>query len=224
MRILIAEDETDLSCAVAAVLEKSGCEVDTAENGLEALAKAEKNIYDVMLLDIMMPEMDGIEALRSIRGRGDTTPVILLTAKAEVEDRVLGLDSGADDYLPKPFAMKELLARIRSVSRRKEEYHPKMISAGGVLLDTAEQELSSRNSIHLSGTEARLMALFMMNQEKWFSTEELFMRIWKEEPDADSRIVWIYISYLRQKLSAIGADLRISGDEGGSFALGRKDA
>lgn len=219
MKILLAEDEKDLSSAEAEVLKQVGYEVDIAGNGAEAVAKSAERVYDVMIFDIMMPEMDGIEALKIIRKRGDNTPVILLTAKTEIDDRVVGLESGADDYLSKPFAMKELLARIRALLRRQENYSQKLLTVWNVQLDTVEQELSSRNSIHLAGMEARMMELFMRNPGKSFTTEELLHRVWKEEPEEDSRIVWVYISYLRQKLRSIETEICIRGEEGGSFML-----
>ncbi|MBQ9156555.1 MAG: response regulator transcription factor [Eubacterium sp.] len=219
LRILIAEDEKDLARAVSAVLTHQGYQVVTAADGQEAVDLAMSGAYDCMIFDIMMPRMDGIEALRRIRDGGDMTPVIILTAKAEVDDRVEGLDAGADDYLTKPFSMKELMARIRSMTRRNTSYTPTRLSVGSVRLDTEIQELSSHNSIRLARKETLLMEYLMLNQGKALSTEDIFTRVWKDEKDVGQDIVWVYISYLRQKLIAVRADLEIQGENGGSFLL-----
>lgn len=219
MKILLAEDEKAMSDAVAAVLRHFGYTVTAVYDGAAAVEKARETAYDCMVMDIMMPKMDGIEALRAIRQNGDVTPVILLTAKAEVDDRITGLDAGADDYLSKPFAMGELLARIRSLTRRAGSYTPTRIKLGHVELDTEEQELSGTSSIRLGSKENRLMKLFMLNEGKEFSTDELFSHVWKDEPDVDEDIVWMYISFLREKLESIRGDLVIYGDKGGPFSL-----
>ena len=176
-----------------------------------------------MIFDIMMPVKDGITALKELREAGDVTPVIMLTAKSEVDDRITGLDSGADDYLTKPFAIGELLARIRSLTRRNKDFTPTILSAGSTSLDTEEQELSAHNSIRLSGKETKLMKLFMLNENKELSTSYLFQKIWSGEEGVDESVVWIYISYLREKLSAINSDLSIFGEEGQSFRLALRE-
>ncbi len=219
MRILLAEDEVQMSRAVTAVLKHSGYEVDFVYDGEAAVELASKNAYDCMIFDIMMPKKDGITALKEIRKAGNVTPVIMLTAKAETDDRVEGLDAGADDYLTKPFAMKELLARIRSILRRAGAFTPRQLKLGDLSLDTEKNEISCVNSIRLSQKESRLMEFLMLNAKKEFSTEELFRHIWDDDPDADSGIVWIYISYLKQKLSAISSKVRLEGEEDGSFVL-----
>ena len=155
MKILIAEDEKAMSDALAAVLKHFGYEVDAVYDGLAATEKARENSYSCMIFDIMMPKIDGIEALKRIRDSGDMTPVIMLTAKSEVEDRIMGLDAGADDYLAKPFAMGELLARIRSMTRRMGEFTPTKLKKGDVELDVAEQELSCTSSVRLSSKETK---------------------------------------------------------------------
>lgn len=222
MRILIAEDEKDMARALTAVLGHSGYETDTVEDGEAAVRKAASGTYGCMVFDIMMPKKDGIAALKEIRASGDRTPVIMLTAKAEIDDRITGLDAGADDYLTKPFAMQELLARIRSMTRRAGEFTPTKLTFGSVTLDTGEQELCQENSIRLGGKETRLMEFLMLNTNKEVSTEDIFQRVWSDEPDQDRRIVWIYVSYLRQKLGAIAADIEIDGDEGGSYILRKR--
>ena len=218
MKILIAEDEKDMQRAVCAMLNHLGFETDVASDGLQALKLAQKNTYDSMVFDIMMPKMDGLEALKRIRESGDMTPVIMLTAKTQVDDRVEGLDAGADDYLTKPFAMKELVARINSLTRRNTSYNPTRIKLGSVSLDTETQELSAGNSISLARKEARLMEMLMRNPGKQLSTSEIYARIWNDG-DETEEVVWIYISYLRKKLTAINADLSIKGERGGSYCL-----
>ena len=210
MRILLAEDEKDLSRALSAVLEHEGFSVDAVYDGKSAVEKAKKNSYDCMVFDIMMPVMDGVGALQTIRRAGDVTPVILLTAKSEIEDRITGLDAGADDYLTKPFAMGELLARIRSQIRRSGRYAEAEIAVGLVRLNTSEQELRVVNAVRLSGKETDLMELFMRNPGKCFRKEEILEKIWRNEPDSDPKLVWVYISYLRDKLAALGADIAIA--------------
>ena len=219
MRILLAEDEKALSRAVATVLQvKGGYEVDAVYDGEAALEAARQNVYDVCVFDIMMPKMDGITALETLRREGNTTPVLMLTAKAELDDRVKGLDAGADDYLPKPFQMAELLARLRSLTRRAGHYSPKQLQIGNVTLDLEQQELKAENSIRLAKKEARLMEYVMVNPEKAFSEEELLTHVWKDE-DVDGQVVWAYISYLRSKLDAISAEYTIEGEPGGPYHL-----
>ena len=218
MKILIAEDEKDMSKAICAILNHQGYETHAAFDGLEALELAQENTYDCMVFDIMMPKMDGLEALRRVRASGDMTPVIMLTAKTQVDDRVEGLDAGADDYLTKPFAMKELIARIKSLTRRNTSYNPSRITLGTVNLDIETQEMWAGNSISLAKKETRLMELLMRNPGKRLTTSEIFTRIWNDEEESEE-VVWLYISYLRKKLAAINADLTIEGEKGGSFCL-----
>ncbi len=219
MRILLAEDEKALSRAVATVLEKKGgYEVDAVYDGEAAVEKARENVYDVILLDIMMPKMDGITALSMLRKEGKTMPIMMLTAKAELDDRVNGLDAGADDYLTKPFQMAELLARLRSLTRRAGNYRPKTMCVGSVTLDVEQEELSSVNSIRLAKKEARMMGFFMANPEKDFTKEEIFGHVWMDE-EADISAVWLYVNYLRGKLEAVAADITIVGTEDGPFRL-----
>ncbi len=222
MRLLLAEDEVDMSRALTAVLKHSGYEVDAVYNGEEAVNAAFEHTYDAMIFDIMMPKKDGLTALSELRLSGIRTPVLFLTAKAEVDDRVKGLDAGADDYLTKPFAMTELLARIRSMTRRSNEYTPKVLSVGKVTLDTEQQELRSVNSIRLANKEAKLMEFLMLNPGKEFSTEQIMEKVWKDEDALDKEIVWVYISFLRNKLQSIAANLEITGEEGGSYMLVEK--
>ena len=219
MKILLAEDEKEMSRAVATVLSANGYEVDAVYDGMAAVEMAAAHSYDAMIFDIMMPKMDGVTALRQIREAGDVTPVIFLTAKSELDDRVEGLDAGADDYLTKPFALKELLARVRSMTRRRGDYLPKSIKVGSVTLKTEEGELSAENSVRLATKEAKLMEFFMRNPDRTFSTQEIFAHVWQDEEQQGEDIVWIYVSYLRTKLKSIFADLAIEGEQGGSFCL-----
>ena len=219
MRVLLAEDEKELSAAIAAVLEHYEYAVDAVYDGQEAVEQAQRQPYDCMIFDIMMPRMDGVEALTQLRQNGNVTPVIMLTAKTEIEDRITGLDAGADDYLTKPFAMGELLARLRSITRRDRVFTQTRLSAGTVALDTEEQELSCKSAIRLSNKETKLMKLFMLNVGKPFETTSILSHVWKDEEEADSSIVWVYISYLREKLEAIGADVKIIGEKDGEFLL-----
>lgn len=222
MKILLAEDEKALADAETAVLRHFGYEVDAVYDGAAAVEKAGGGVYECMVFDIMMPKLDGIEALKRIRAAGDVTPVILLTAKTEVEDRIAGLDAGADDYLAKPFAMGELLARIRAQTRRRETYTPKELSFGKVSLNTEEQELRAESSIRLGGKETKLMKLLMLNEGKALSTEKLFTEIWQDDPQENRDIVWVYISFLREKLSAIHGNVEIVGEKGGSFRISER--
>lgn len=223
MRLLLAEDEKDMSGVLAAVLSHQGYTVDVSENGEELLALAAKQQYDCIISDIMMPVMDGLTAIKTLRSQGDVTPVIMLTAKTEVDDRITGLDSGADDYLTKPFAIGELLARIRSLSRRGKDFTPSVLSLGNTTLDTEEQELSSKNSVRLSGKETKLLKLFLLNKGKLLSTNYLFEKVWSDEKDVDTSVVWIYVSYLRQKLSATGSTLEIAREKEGDFTILEKE-
>lgn len=219
MKILVAEDEPQLLRVLTVAMEHAGYDVDPVDNGLKAVEHAKENSYDVIMLDIMMPVMDGITALKKIRESGNKTYILMLTAKAEVDDRVTGLDSGADDYLTKPFSLKELLARLRSKERREDDFTPNELELGDVTLNVSKQELVSHNSIRLSGTETQLMNYFLLNQNKELSTEELLNHVWKNDIDANADVVWIYVSYLRQKLQSIQSSVRIEGDKGGSYKL-----
>ncbi len=219
MKILLAEDEKALSDAEVAVLRHFQYEVTPAYDGEEAWEKAQEDSFDCIVLDIMMPKMDGIEVLKKIRASGDVTPVIMLTAKTEVDDRITGLDAGADDYLTKPFAMGEFLARIRSMTRRASAFTPKELKLGNVALNVEEQELSSSSAVRLGSKETKLMKLLMMNEGKELTTEEILTRVWDDEPDISKDIVWMYISFLREKLEAIHGNIEIEGTEGGSYKI-----
>ncbi|MEE3378176.1 MAG: response regulator transcription factor [Lachnospiraceae bacterium] len=219
MKLLLAEDTRDLNRAVTAILKHEGFEVDSAYDGEEALSFLTAGSYDGIILDIMMPKVSGIEVLTTLRKMNDSTPVLLLTAKAEVDDRVSGLDAGADDYLTKPFAMKELLARIRSMLRRRTRYSAEELHFEGLSLRSESLELAAENSVRLSMKEFELMRLLISNPDKELSTEFILSRLWAGEPDAGADTVYLYISYLRGKLKAVDANVRIEGNRGGSFRL-----
>lgn len=219
MRILLAEDEPQLNRVVKVALESVGYQVDTAFDGEQAISAAKSNPYDVIILDIMMPVLDGIEALKQIRANGDKTYVMMLTAKAEIDDRVIGLESGADDYLTKPFSLKELIARLRSRERRDAEYQVTEMDYSDLHLNTDQQELVAHNSIRLASKEVDLLSYLILNSEKAISNQEILDHVWKDDPSADSELVWIYISYLRQKMTSIGSKVKIIGEKNGEFVL-----
>ncbi len=208
MRLLIAEDETDLRDVLEAYLSHAGYTVDMAENGARALAFARKNTYDAVVMDIMMPVMDGVTALKRMREEGVSAPVLLLTAKAEIRDRITGLDAGADDYLTKPFAMGELLARIRSLVRRANA-SPALLRLGEMELDTREGMLKCVNTISLAGRETSLLALLMRGGGRRFRVTELLEKVWADEEEADGDTVALYVRYLNGKLKSVGAPSRV---------------
>ena len=204
MRLLLAEDEEAMSEAVADILEYHKYQVDTVYDGNEALDYIHAAEYDGIILDIMMPGRSGLEVLRQIRSEGCRTPVLLLTAKSEIEDRIEGLDLGADDYLAKPFHMGELLARIRAMLRRREDYTPDIRSFGDVTLDPRTSELRCGDkSVELSRLECRMMDTLMLNHGIYLSSEDLLEKVWGYESDADVGSVWVYISYLRKHFKIV---------------------
>ena len=218
MKILFAEDETDLREVVTAYLEFQGYTVMAVCNGQEAMEKAESDAYDAIVLDVMMPVMDGITAMRRIREAGNLSPAIFLTAKSQVSDRVEGLDAGADDYLTKPFAMEELSARLRALERRKRDYKVRCLYFGNIELDTEASELRAHNTIGLAYKEVRLLGCLITNSERVIPADELLQEVWAGE-DADANTVWMYISFLRAKLQSVQANVTISGDRGHSYQL-----
>lgn len=219
MKILLAEDTQDLNRVITAMLRHEGYEVDSALNGEEALSYLEKDSYDAAVLDIMMPKISGIEVLEQMRKEHNVTPVLLLTAKAEVDDRVAGLDAGADDYLTKPFAMKELLARLRAMTRRKNEYGGEDLTFGDLTLSSESFALSSENTVRLSVKEFALLQCLILHAGKALSTEFLLEHVWENAEGANGDTVWLYISYLKSKLSAISSKVSIGGSKGGSFVI-----
>lgn len=210
MRLLFAEDEKSLSRAITAILRKNHYEVDAVFDGEEALAYLECGTYDGAILDIMMPKKDGLAVLKEIRRQGNNVPVIMLTAKSEIDDRVTGLDCGANDYLTKPFATPELLARIRAMTRTQMAQNTSSLIFGNLSLNQATFELSSPSgSFQLTNKEFQLMEFLMANPGQVIASERLFEKIWGYESDADPSTLWVYISYLRKKITALSASVRI---------------
>ena len=220
MRLLYAEDEKSLARAVSAILVKNNYSVDVVHDGESALDYLATGNYDGVILDVMMPKRDGFEVLREMRARGDGTPVLLLTARSEIDDRVEGLDSGANDYLTKPFDMKELLARIRAMTRVLSVQQDKTLTTGSVTLDCATYDLTGPGgSCKLAGKEFQMMEMLMRNPRKLISTEAFMDRIWGYDSEAELNIVWVYISTLRKKLKAIDADIEIKAQRGLGYYL-----
>ncbi|WP_247945707.1 response regulator transcription factor [Streptococcus gallolyticus] len=223
MKILVAEDEIQMNRVLTTALTHEGYDVDSVYDGQAAIDMANENAYDVMVMDIMMPVKSGIEAVQEIRQTGNQSHIIMLTAMAEVDDRVTGLDAGADDYLTKPFSLKELLARLRSMSRRVDtNFTSNILTVGTVTLNVGEQELVSQNTIRLAGKESKMLEFFMLNAGKKLSTDQIFNHVWannKDDPEIDNGYVFIYVSYLRQKLKSIGANVVIEGEEMGDYEL-----
>lgn len=210
MRLLLAEDEKALSRALTTILKHNHYSVDAVCNGQDALDYLETGIYDGVILDIMMPKVDGITVLKTIRAAGNRVPVLMLTAKSEIDDRVLGLDCGADDYLTKPFAAKELLARIRVMTRRQTEAVDAVLAFGDIRLNRATFELSSgETSLRLANKEFQMMELLLEHPGQVISTERFMEKIWGYDSDAELNVVWVYISYLRKKLNKLNAGVQI---------------
>lgn len=222
MRIMIAEDEEKLADALVQIFAKNKMTADAFGNGIDALDNALTGIYDVIVLDIMMPGMTGIEVLRKIRAEGMDTPVLMFTAKDEISDKVKGLDSGADDYLTKPFATEELLARVRALSRRSSAaiVNSDIITCGDLSLDTAAYELScGKNSLKLGLKEFSIMELLIKNSGRVLSKETLITKIWGYDSDAEYNNVEVYISFLRKKLDFIKSKAAIKTVRGVGYTL-----
>ena len=223
MRILLAEDERSLSRAVIALLEKNNYSADTVYDGAEALAYLAAENYDAVILDIMMPRVDGLTVLRELRKRGSHIPVLLLTARSEVEDKVEGLDSGANDYLTKPFATAELLARLRAMTRSQTTQVCSRLSFGNVTLDQTTFELSAPGgSFRLANREYQMLELLMRNPGQVIPTERFLEKIWGYDSDVEVNVVWVYISYLRKKLAALEADIQIKATRNTGYSLEEK--
>lgn len=220
MRILLAEDEAQLARVLKLAMENAGYVVDKVEDGQSAVDLAKENAYDVIILDIMMPVKNGLDALTEIRATGDRTYVMMLTAMSEVEDKVTGLDAGADDYMTKPFSLKELLARLRSLERRNEELDKDVLELGDLTVDTNEQSMVSHNSISLTSKESRLLQYLILNANKALSVDDLLNHTWDDDDEsADQDDVWFTISYLRRKLQSVGSKVTITGEKDGPFTI-----
>lgn len=225
MRILFVEDEPSIAEAVASLLKKQHYSVDLAYDGETGLDYAASGVYDLLVLDIMLPKIDGITLLKTLRKQNIRTPIIMLTAKSEVDDKVLGLDAGADDYLTKPFQMKELLARIRSLSRRKDlDYQEDQLAFGNVVLARNELQLATTtNQVVLSPKEMKLMELFLSRPKVILSKETIINKIWGFDPDVEENRVEIYVSLLRKKLTLLEADIGIRTIRNAGYILQSKE-
>lgn len=221
MRILLAEDERSLSRAVVALLEKHNYSAEAVYDGEEALDYLEAGNYDALILDIMMPKLDGLEVLRRLRAAGNPIPVLLLTARSEIEDKVTGLDTGANDYLTKPFSTEELMARIRAITRSQTGGQlTSRLSLGNITLDQTTFELSSpHGSFRLANKEYQMMELLLRNPRQLISSERFFERIWGYDSEVELNVVWVYISYLRKKLAALQADIQIKATRNAGYSL-----
>ena len=223
MKLLLVEDERDLSRAIKEILVYSKYEVDTAFDGLEALDYVAQYSYDLIIMDVMMPKMNGIESLKRIRAQNIDTPIIMLTAKSELDDKVEGLDSGADDYLTKPFQVKELLARIRALTRRKAEI-VNVTSLGNVTFNSDNSTMSNGDKVvNLTRKEFSLMEYFLRNKNKYITSEKIFDDVWSSDTDAYITVVWVFISTLRRKLASIDANIIIDAKRGNGYTLKEKD-
>ena len=219
-RVLIVDDEPRIRDLIREHLQYAGFTCAEAGDGTQALAELANGGIDLVILDIMMPEMSGIEVLRKLRKKGCRTPILLLTAKSQVEDKIEGLDAGADDYLPKPFEMGELLARIRAMLRRREEFTPDILTCGNLSLNMQSSQLSCGDqSFTLPRLEYRLMEQLMLNQGIYLSSDELMAKVWGYDSDAEIGAVWVYISYLRKRLTVLGANAEIKVKRGTGYTL-----
>lgn len=220
MRLLLAEDEAALSKALTAILERNNYSVDSVCDGQAALEYLESDNYDGVILDIMMPKIDGITVLRKLRQKGSLVPVLLLTAKSEVDDKVLGLDAGANDYLTKPFHSRELLARIRAMTRTQTAHPDSQLQMGNVVLNRASFELSTPSgSYRLANKEFQMMEMLMSNHKCLISSERFMKKIWGYDSEAEINVVWVYISYLRKKLAALHATIHIKASRNAGYSL-----
>ncbi len=220
MRLLLAEDEKELSHALVTVLLHNNYSVDAVYNGQDALDYINMGNYDGAILDIMMPKMDGITVLKKVRASGSQIPILMLTAKAEIDDRVLGLDCGADDYLTKPFSMKELLARLRAMTRRQTAAADTTLSYGNITLDRSTYMLFSKTeSLRLANKEFQMLEMLLANPGQVISTEQFMDKIWGYDSDTEQNVVWVYISYLRKKLTVLQASIGIKAVRGLGYTL-----
>ncbi len=221
MRLLLAEDEKELSAILVTMLKKNNYSVDAVYNGQDAVDYLDTELYDAAILDIMMPVKDGLTALREIRAKGNNIPVLLLTAKSQLDDRVDGLDAGADDYLPKPFEMKELLARLRAITRRTHtQARTTVLIYKNVSLDSTTYELSTPDgSMKLANKDYQMLEMFLANPTQVISTERFMDKIWGYDSEASINVVWVYISSLRKKLASLNADMKIRAKRNSGYYL-----
>ncbi len=224
MRLLLAEDEKALNKALVAILKHNNYSVDSVFDGEEALDFLESEVYDALILDVMMPKVDGFEVIRRLREKGNKIPVLMLTAKSDVDDKVTGLDLGADDYLTKPFVTKELLARIRAITRRQDDFKDNVLVFGDIRLDRTSFELvGSKGKVLLTSKEFQIMEAFMQSPGKVISAERFMEKVWGFDSDAEINVVWTYISYLRKKLKQIGSQANIKAVRNVGYVLEDKN-
>lgn len=220
MRLLLAEDEKSLSRAIIAILERNNYSADAVYDGLEALEYLESDTYDGLILDVMMPKMDGITVLKKLREKGNNIPVLMLTVKSEIDDKGLGLDSRANDYLTKPFNTRELLARIRAMTKTNTVQATSILTMGNISLNTATFELSAPGgSFRLANKEFQMLEMLMRNAGRLIPTERFMEKIWGYDSDAEISVVWVYISYLRKKLTTLGANVQIKAARNAGYSL-----
>ncbi len=220
MRLLIAEDDVKLLKSLKHIFEGNKYTVDAVSNGVDAYDYAETGEYDGIILDIMMPGMDGVEVLKKIRAKGIPTPVLFLTAKTEIYQRIEGLDAGADDYLPKPFSTQELLARVRAMLRRKDNYTPEIIKVNELILNRSTYELSFKGETNsLSGKEFQIMEMLMMRPNFIITSDELLSHVWGWNSDVDISVIWVHISNVRKKLHAMNIPFEIRFVRGAGYRL-----
>ncbi len=220
MRLLIAEDELDLAEVLTVFFEKNHFATDTVHNGFDAYEYGITGNYDAIILDVMMPKMNGIEVLQKLRAEHCETPIMMLTAKGETDDRIIGFNAGADDYLPKPFAPDELISRVRAMLRRSEAYRPTLLSFSDLSLDPDTGLLTcGKESLRLSGKEFQIMELFMRNPNQVFSAERIMIKVWGWDNDAEINVVWVNISNLRKKLKSIGSRATLMANRGLGYLL-----
>ena len=220
MKILIAEDEISTAKALKVILEKSKFSVDIVHNGNDAWSYIQAGPYEVIVLDIMMPGMSGLEVLSKLRANNIKTPVLMLTAKGELEDRVAGLEAGADDYLPKPFATAELIARVKALGRRSEIYSDSVKQAGNLVLDSNKYEMRvGSKSVSLTNKEYQLMELFILHPGFVFSTEHLMEKIWGLDSESYIDVVWTHIGFVRKKIKSLDANVEIKTIRGAGYSL-----
>lgn len=224
MRLLLAEDEMDLAKALAVILKHNNYSVDIVNDGEAALEYALTNDYDGIILDVMMPKKDGLEVLTELREQGLDTPILMATAKGEIEDRIKGLNMGADDYLAKPFDMGELVARVRSMTRRKGEFKPNVLEISNIKLNKETSELiSEENKIRLTNKEFQMLELMILNPNRLISTELFLDKIWGLDTESEINVVWTYISTLRKKLAQVGGNVEIKAARGSGYTLVEKE-
>ena len=220
MRLLIAEDELDLAEVLSVFFEKNHFTVDVVHNGFDAYECASSGAYDAVILDVMMPKMDGIQVLERLRSEGVKTPIMMLTAKGQKDDRITGFNAGADDYLPKPFDPDELLSRVRAMLRRSDAYQPSVLRCGDLTLDPDSGELRcGTQSVRLSGREFQVMELFLRSPRQVFSAERIMEKVWGWDNEAEINVVWVNISNLRKKLKSIGSTMTLRANRGLGYVL-----